>query len=90
MKNCPGTPGLQRSGGEPQERVGADRLDARDAELGLRCASVGPVTLPGPIRSCSESALSARAFAIACTADAAPEIVVMQGTRAVSAASRMR
>ena len=42
------------------------------------------------MRSWSESADSARAFAIAWTAAAAPEIVVMHGTRATSAASRIR
>ena len=45
---------------------------------------------PTPIRSWRESVASARAFAIACTAAAAPEIVVMHGTRATSAASRIR
>ena len=43
-----------------------------------------------PIRSWSDRADSALAFAIACTAAAAPEIVVTHGTRAASAASRMR
>ena len=43
-----------------------------------------------PIRSWSDRAASARAFAIAWTAAAAPEIVVTHGTRAMSAASRMR
>ena len=42
------------------------------------------------MRSWSESASSVRAFAIACTAAAAPEIVVMHGMRATSAASRIR
>ena len=45
---------------------------------------------PTPIRSWSDSVASARALAIACTAAAAPEIVVMHGTRATSAASRIR
>ena len=74
---------LDRAGLDPEERVRADRVGAGDAQLRARHAPVS-------IRSCSESAVSARAFAIACTAAAAPEIVVMQGTRALSAASRMR
>ena len=83
-------PGLERSGVEPQERVRADRLDAGDPSSALPLARAWAAHAPVPIRSCSESAVSARAFAIACTAAAAPEIVVMQGTRAASAASRMR
>ena len=70
---------------EPDEPVGADLLDAdRPQPLSPRVhASI-------PMRSCSDSADSALAFAIACTAAAAPEIVVTHGTRATSAASRMR
>ena len=41
------------------------------------------------IRSWSESAVSARAFAIASTAAVAAAIVVMHGTRATTAASRI-
>ena len=88
---------LERAALESEERVRADVLDghrssraeppatraACDARRALAHASI-------PIRSCSESADSARAFAIACTAAAAPEIVVTHGTRATSAASRMR
>ena len=86
MKNWPGTPGsigpasTRRSVYGPIGSVPATRSSSRPH---------GAVT-PVPMRSCSESAVSARAFAIACTAAAAPEIVVMQGTRATSAASRMR
>src|SRR2546428_8104365 len=43
-----------------------------------------------PCLSWRESAVSARALAIAWTAAAAPEMVVMHGTRAASAASRIR
>ena len=42
------------------------------------------------MRSCKDSAVSTRAFAIACTAAVAAAIVVTHGTRAVSAASRIR
>jgi hypothetical protein len=42
------------------------------------------------MRSCSDCAVSARAFAIACTAAVAAAIVVMHGTRAIIAASRIR
>ena len=72
-----GDAGLDRAGLDAQERVRPDRLGAR------RPAAPAPRHAPVPIRSCSESAVSARAFAIACTAAAAPEIVVMQGTRAL-------
>jgi hypothetical protein len=82
-EELPGDAGLDRTGCEPQERVGADRVDPGHAQPR---AGHAPVS----IRSCSDSAVSARALAIACTAAAAPEIVVMQGTRALSAASRMR
>ena len=78
-----GHAGVDRAGLDAQERVRPDRLGAGDPQL---LSSHAPV----PMRSWSESAVSARAFAIACTAAAAPEIVVMQGTRATSAASRMR
>ncbi len=78
-----GHAGVDRAGLDAQERVRPDRLGAGDAQL------LSPHA-PVPMRSWSESAVSARAFAIACTAAAAPEMVVMQGTRATSAASRMR
>ena len=78
---------------EPQQRVRPDRA-FRDAErAGGRSPASAALTprQTEPIRSCSDSArLSARAFAIACTAAAAPEMVVMHGTRATSAASRIR
>ena len=84
-------PRLQRAGGDPEQRVRADRLDPGDGQLGASLPQRRErAHEPVPIRSCSESAVSARAFAIACTAAAAPEIVVMHGTRAASAASRMR
>ena len=83
-----GHAGIERAGLEPQERVRADRLGAGDPQLLSPHAACSHATVP--MRSCSESAVSARAFAIACTAAAAPEMVVMQGTRATSAASRMR
>ena len=88
MKNWPGTPGSIGPASSAQQRVRPDRLGAGDAQLLL--PSRDRLSRTVPIRSCSESAVSARAFAIACTAAAAPEIVVMQGTRATSAASRMR
>ena len=72
---------------EAEEDVRADLLRAGDAqELPARA----PHYASTPMRSCSESADSARALAIAWTAAAAPEIVVTQGTRATSAASRIR
>ncbi len=80
-----GDAGLERSPLETDQRIRADRLVLDDRE------QLAPgVHASIPIRSCSESADSARAFAIACTAAAAPEIVVTHGTRATSAASRMR
>ena len=83
MKNWPGIPGLDRPGRDPEQRVGTDRLGAGDAQLGHPGPERDAGHAPFPIRSWSESAVSARAFAIACTAAAAPEIVVMQGTRAL-------
>ena len=85
MKNWPGTPGSSPPTLEPEQRVRPDRL-VRDDRKSLAARVHASI----PMRSCSESADSARAFAIACTAAAAPEIVVTQGTRATSAASRMR
>ena len=78
-------PGLEPAALEPEERVRADLLDPV-----ARKPLAQRVHTSIPMRSCSDSADSARAFAIACTAAAAPEIVVTHGTRATSAASRMR
>jgi hypothetical protein len=96
-------PGLEAATLEAQERVRAHRLDAENLEslpagrpprkqqtVACRIVSVLRSHASMPIRSCSDSADSARAFAIACTAAAAPEIVVMHGTRATSAASLIR
>src|SRR5262245_14807904 len=92
---------LQRAAIEAEQRVRPDRIRAEDGQplaprrpaakcqLGTRKGLRGRAHASIPMRSCRESADSARAFAIACTAAAAPEIVVMHGTRAMSAASRM-
>ena len=86
-EELPGTAGVDAAPLEAEQPVGPDGLDARDREaLAVEAADQAPA----PMRSCSDSAVSARAFAIACTAAAAPEIVVMQGTRPVMAASRIR
>ena len=84
-EELPRDPWIELASLEPEERVRADLLDPdRPQLLATRVhASI-------PMRSCSDSADSALAFAIACTAAAAPEIVVTHGTRATSAASRMR
>ena len=84
-EELPRDPRFEIASLEPEERVRADLLDAdRSEQLAARVhASI-------PMRSWSDSADSALAFAIACTAAAAPEIVVTHGTRATSAASRMR
>ena len=97
MKNCPGSPGLETAPLDAEERVRPDGVGpAHGQQLASRQLGERLVALSHkahawiPIRSWSDSADSARAFAIACTAAAAPEMVVMQGTRATSAASRMR
>ena len=87
---------LEPAAAEPHEPVRPDGLVGDDPEPlaphpSPACRdSRAPSRATIPIRSCSESVASARAFAIACTAAAAPEIVVMHGTRATSAASRIR
>ena len=79
--------GSSRPARARSERVRPDRsFAARTLEALASAARHASM----PIRSCSESADSARAFAIAWTAAAAPAIVVMHGTRATSAASRIR
>ncbi len=83
MKNCPGMPGSSAPRSSRTSVYGPDRLDRDDATTLAPQASAS-------IRSCSESAVSARAFAIAWTAAAAAASVVMHGTRAASAASRIR
>ena len=90
MKNCPGIPGSSGPAATRSSVYGPIGSVPVTPSSARRCASVRAGHAPVPIRSCSESAVSARAFAIACTAAAAPEIVVMHGTRALSAASRMR
>ena len=90
MKNWPGMPGLDRARPRRAGACTARPARCRRPAARRRVARARVRHAPVPIRSCSESAVSARAFAIACTAAAAPEIVVMQGTRATSAASRMR
>ena len=96
-EELPGRPWVDGAALEPEQRVRADRLPRDDAEelprrqgARLRPPGSGDAHASIPIRSWSESADSARAFAMACTAAAAPEIVVTHGTRATSAASRMR
>ena len=85
---------------EHEELAGDARIERAAVDAGRACT--GPTALDArrrydaraavstSIRSCSESAVSARAFAIACTAAVAAAIVVMHGTRATSAASRIR
>src|SRR5262249_31075975 len=75
---------FEASPSEPEQHVRADRLVRHDGQ-----ALATGVHAWIPMRSCSDSADSALALAIACTAAAAPEIVVTHGTRATSAASRM-
>ena len=96
MKNWPGSPGSGRPA-EAQQCVGPDAIAPHHPEaLSARSstrehqAARDFAHASTPMRSCSDSADSARALAIACTAAAAPEIVVMHGTRAASAASRIR
>ena len=103
MKNWPGIPGSSPPRSSRRSEYGPIALAAEHGET-LAAAALPPghcVTSASrrwptrrqtsiPIRSWSDSADSARAFAIACTAAAAPEIVVTHGTRATSAASRMR
>ena len=84
-EELPRDAGFEIASREPEERVRADLLGAERSEL-----LATRVHASIPMRSCSDSADSALAFAIACTAAAAPEIVVTHGTRATSAASRMR
>ena len=68
---------------DAHERVEADALGARRPYAGLAAPS------SASIRSWRETACSARAVAIACTAAAAPERVVMHGMRCTIAASRI-
>src|SRR5207342_1621623 len=70
---------------DAEQRVGTDGLGCDDA------AALTPhaARVSCSMRSCSECAISSRAFAIASTASRAPDRVVMQGTRAESAAWRI-
>jgi hypothetical protein len=77
---------LERAPPNAEQGVRANRLRAGDPKK-RALQDRAPVAA---CRSWSDSARSLRAFAIACTAAAAPEMVVMHGTRATSAASRMR
>jgi hypothetical protein len=88
MKNCPGLPSSAPRSSRNTTTGSAD--DATWPCSSPNCNAYHDASPSIPIRSWSESADSARAFAIACTAAAAPAIVVMQGTRAASAASRIR
>ena len=93
MKNWPGTPGSSPPRARRRRTYGptASLPTTREqlaAHRVSRCVADGADD--APIRSCSDSVASARAFAIAWTAAAAPETVVMHGTRATSAASRIR
>ncbi len=88
-------PRFQPAPCETQQRVRPDRARAEHPSALAPCpGDRGPVAdepaHATPMRSCSDSAVSARALAIAWTAAAAPAIVVMHGTRAMSAASRIR
>ena len=80
-EELPRDPRLEPAALDLEERVRPDRVDSQRPLAAVSSASM---------RSWRDSASSVRALAIACTAAAAPEIVVMHGTRATSAASRIR
>ena len=83
MKNCPGTPG-SRSPRSSRSSV----YGPTGSEPVTLCLLGEPKLGIDPLLE-RDMACSARAVAIACTAAAAPESVVMHGTRFVSAASRI-
>ena len=72
MKNWPGRPGSSRPRSSREQRVRADSLGADDPKP----FALQPRSAPG-----GSDVTSLRALAIACTAAAAPESVVMHGTR---------
>ena len=83
MKNCPGTPGSRSPRSSRSSVYGPTRSEP------VTLCLTGRAPSSASIRSWRETACSARAVAIACTAAAAPESVVMHGTRFASAASRI-
>ena len=66
-EELPGTPGLDSPGRDTKQRVWPDRFGAGDLDERPGCAGdrAGSGQAPVPMRSCRESAVSARAFAIA-------------------------
>ena len=88
-EELPGRARVERAARDPHERVGADLLDADDRRAAHDAASQASGSASASWRSWSETASSARAFAIASTAARATASVVMHGTRAITAASRI-
>ena len=90
MKNWPGPAHLAAVVSQHQQRVRADRLDARHGQPPRRISQRHATLATGSAcRSCSATGGDPLAWAIACTAAEAPASVVMQGIWWRIAASRI-